>query len=258
VPYYLLYCPLRSPRTTINFLVSVYRRQRSKNIVDRNKSLVPTIEARDLFPGLFRSPVRLAELGSAPSGTTYFESYLLACLVQYLEARRVFEFGTSHGRTTLQLALNSLDDATIYTLDLPERACPTFYRRAFPEEDILRELPVGSLFRGHAESNKIKQLLADSAVADFDSLRGKIDLIFVDGDHSYDNVKNDSEKAFSMLSQSGVILWHDYGGRWSDVARYIGELASEKRGFYHLAGTSLAICTSSIPRQTLKQERANL
>jgi len=164
----------------------------------------------------------------------------------------VFEFGTSHGRTTLQLALNSPEDARIYTLDLPEGTYATFYGRAFPEEDILRKLPVGSLFRDHVESNKIEQLRADSAVAHFDSLRGKIDLIFVDGDHSYDNVKNDSEKAFSMLSQRGAILWHDYGSRWSDVARYIGELASEKRGFYHLAGTSLVICMPPIPPQTFK------
>jgi len=61
----------------------------------------------------------------------------------------VFEFGTSHGRTTLQLALNSPEDARIYTLESPRGYIRNFLWTAFPEEDILRKLPVRVVFRDH-------------------------------------------------------------------------------------------------------------
>ena len=55
-----------------------------------------------------------------------------------------------------------------------------------------------------------------------------MDLIFIDGGHTYSVVKNDSEKSFDMLSSSGIILWHDYvpGKRSArDVVKYLNEIS---------------------------------
>ena len=65
------------------------------------------------------------------------------------------------------------------------------------------------------------QILLDSANVDFEPFRGKVDFVFIDADHGMSYVKSDSDNAFSMLSPQGVVLWHDYGGRWPDVARYL-------------------------------------
>jgi hypothetical protein len=78
-----------------------------------------------------------------------------------------------------------------------------------------------------------------------EAFRGKVDLIFIDGDHRMKYVKSDSDNAFSMLSAQGVILWHDYGGRWPDVARYLSEIGS-RRKLYHLANTSLVLYAASL------------
>jgi len=75
---------------------------------------------------------------------------------------------------------------------------------------------------------------------DFTPFRGKVDFVFIDGDHSMNYLRSDSENAFSMLSPLGVILWHDYGGRWPDVASYLSEVA-RKRKLFHLDGTSLVV-----------------
>jgi hypothetical protein len=242
LPYYLFYCPLRAPRRTSRFLQNMNDYQDAERRYHRDRNLIRTIELTQLFPEAFSKPVRLLELGARPSGTSYFETYLLACLVQLLGARTIFEFGTSEGRTTLQLALNSPADAVIYTLDIPEKDYATRYKRAFPDEGSFRALPIGGLVEPHVESAKIKQLYADSASADYEVLRGRVNFVFIDADHGYEYVKADSENAFSMLSENGVVLWHDYGSQWRGVAQYLVELAKQgEKKLYHVAGTSLAI-----------------
>jgi len=45
----------------------------------------------------------------------------------------------------------------------------------------------------------------------------------VDGAHSYDYVKNDSEKGWRMLRSGGVMAWHDFRMQDPDVVRYLLE-----------------------------------
>jgi len=248
LPYYLLYCPFTAPRRTTRFLQSMNDYREAERTYHRDRNLIPTIELTQLFPEIFAKPVQLLEMGTRPSGTTYFETYLLACLVQLLQARVIFEFGTLEGRTTLQLALNSPPEALIYTLDLPEKNCATQYKLVYADEGSFRALPIGGLFLSRPEGAKIRQVYADSASADYAGLRQKVDLIFIDADHGYDYVKADSEKAFSMVSTNGVILWHDYGSEWRAVGRYLVELSKQRhRQLYHIAGTSLAIYFANRP-----------
>jgi hypothetical protein len=245
LPYYLFVCPITQPRRMARFLENLFEYQRAEKVHSGNQRLIPTVDPEQLFPGLFHQKVSLLDLGSRPGGTTFFETYLMACLIKSLNARTIFEFGTFEGRTTLQLASNSPDDATIYTLDLPENVSSTRFERLFPNEAGFRSLPVGGLFHSQVESRKIKQLLQDSAVVDYTPLHAKVDFIFVDGDHGKEYVKSDSESAFSMISQDGVVIWHDYGSRWKDVAIYLHELAGKRR-LYHLRGTSLVIYRHSL------------
>jgi hypothetical protein len=205
-----------------------------------NQNWIPTVDPEQLFPGLFHQNVSVLDLGSRPSGTTFLETYIMVSLIKLLCARMIFEFGTSEGRTTLQFALNSPEDAKIFTLDLPGDDFPTRFGRACPNEASFRQLTVGGLFKEYAECGKIKQLLADSVTVDIEPFRAKMDFIFIDGDHAWSYVKADSENAFSMLSSRGVIVWHDYGSRWPDVARYLRDLSSQKK-FYHLAGTTMVV-----------------
>jgi hypothetical protein len=55
-----------------------------------------------------------------------------------------------------------------------------------------------------------------------------MDFVFVDGDHSYEYVKNDTEKAFELLAPDGAIAWHDFAGKSEGVVRYLRELALDK------------------------------
>jgi predicted O-methyltransferase YrrM len=48
------------------------------------------------------------------------------------------------------------------------------------------------------------------AIPDLGSLRGKVDLVFIDGDHDYDSVATDIRIAWPLLKHGGVVFGHDY------------------------------------------------
>ncbi len=91
-------------------------------------------------------------------------------------------------------------------------------------------------------ASKVAQLFQDSATLDTTPYWHQMDLIFVDGGHSYSYVKNDSLKALEMVAPGGRIVWHDYrGARCKETAgvyRYLNELHTT-HPLQMLEGTSL-------------------
>ena len=51
-----------------------------------------------------------------------------------------------------------------------------------------------------------------------------IDLVFIDGDHSYDQCRNDIEAWLPKLKKGGVMLGHDYGPNHPGVIRAVGDV----------------------------------
>jgi len=60
---------------------------------------------------------------------------------------------------------------------------------------------------------------SDNASKQFD--KESIDFVFIDGDHSYESVKNDIKCWEPKVKEEGLIMGHDYN--WGDVARAVGE-----------------------------------
>lgn len=55
-----------------------------------------------------------------------------------------------------------------------------------------------------------------------------IDLIYIDGDHSYEGVKNDLQLSFSKVKNNGYICGHDYiEPRFKGVVRAVNEFCEE-------------------------------
>jgi hypothetical protein len=73
------------------------------------------------------------------------------------------------------------------------------------------------------------------------ALHAALLLAGVDGSHSYDHARADSETALRLVKSRGWVLWHDYGV-WPGVTRALEELgAARKLGLRHIGGTSLVI-----------------
>ena len=129
----------------------------------------------------------------------------LAELIRLQKPRTVLEIGTAAGGTLFLLSRMAAPDAHLVSVDLPGGACgggyPSWrgdiYRRfAAPEQRM-------SLFRADSHSTetleRVKQLLDGSAV----------DVLFIDGDHTYEGVKRDFELYSPLVRDGGLIGLHD-------------------------------------------------
>jgi len=186
----------------------------------------------------------------------------LCQLCHVLNPKAIFEIGTLRGYTALHLAMNSSPDCRIFTLDLPKNDLPKDdlpkndrRKDALPKneqrpkvrlrttlmDDLHSQMEVGEYyFRGTPHADRIQLLFGDSAAFDFSPHHGKIDLFFIDGAHSYDYVRSDTENALRCIRPGGVIAWHDFGRMGvNQVSKYIVEL-SQKLPIYSVPGGSLA------------------
>lgn len=193
------------------------------------------------------APVRVLEPDAADGNVTGYELLVIAQIMAAAKPQACFEIGTFDGRTTLNLAANSAEGGRVYTLDLPPQDLNrTGLKIAHGDENFIKKDRSGARFAGTAYEPQITQLYGDSATFDFSPYEGKMDVVFVDGAHSYDYVKNDTAVALRLLKPGGgIILWHDYGSRyWKDLTRAINELHQERPEFAnmrHIKDTAIVV-----------------
>ena len=203
---------------------------------------IPSVPLEEVLPDA--PAVRILEPGGVDGNVSLYELLAIIYLVRRTDPRRLLEIGTFDGRTTLNLAANSSPEARVFTLDLPRASMESAALGVSSgDRTFISKDESGGRFRGRAEGRKITQLLGDSARFDFTPYFGTIDLVFVDGAHSYEYVLNDSHLAARLLrGGEGTIVWHDYG-TWPGVTRALNELFASQRGPFsamrRIAGSSL-------------------
>jgi predicted O-methyltransferase YrrM len=167
--------------------------------------------------------------------TSDYESWILSCLSKV--SNNIFEFGTCSGKNTMLMALNSNENTSIVSLTLNQNESKKLELDKKDNNTSIRNIVNESnyekfLFSGKEIEKKIKVIFIDSRKFNTEKYIRKFDLIFIDGGHTYSIVKNDSKKAFEMLSNKGIIIWHDYVvGKESckDVCKYINDLEKKKK-----------------------------
>ena len=75
---------------------------------------------------------------------------------------------------------------------------------------------------------------------DYSPYHGRVDFVFIDGNHSIRYVASDTEQALKMLAPGGVILWHDYEQIHPKLVRYIDSL-TERFHIYYIEWTRYAL-----------------
>jgi len=182
---------------------------------------IPHVDVLNICPGTQRWT--LQSFPSVGASVSPMECAALAALSHLVGANRVFEFGTYKGVSTTQLALNLAEGGMVFTLDLPEDHPAYSLPIPKPEEQqIAAEGGKGILIPGDLR-DRVTFLTSDSATFDETPYRGSIDLVFVDGAHSYEYVKSDTEKGWNMLRSGGVLAWHDCTPSHRDVVKFIKE-----------------------------------
>lgn len=189
------------------------------------KPSIPSVAITDLVP--CQVTVKLCAQEKHLGNIGLDELLVIVELIQSYQPLVCFEIGTFDGRTTLNMAANTSEEAVIYTLDLPRAE---MRHTAFPLDpsdlDVVDKDTSGIRFHSTEWKRKIRQLYGDSATFDYRPYIGKIDFVFVDGSHTYQYALSDSQIALQLLRDGkGVILWHDYT-TWPGVHKAINALSA--------------------------------
>jgi len=165
---------------------------------------------------------------------------LLALLDQW-QPDIILEIGTFNGATTAALALNA-PRAIVHTVDLPLNYDPTQDESgAMPKDDfhLIAKRCVGEAYASLPEITNIVQHFADSSQWDFAPVKGA-SFFFIDGAHTYEYARNDTEKCLAVGAPRSRFIVHDCDERHPDVIRYLAELVSQGTPVVRIKGTSLA------------------
>jgi len=205
---------------------------------------LPEVRIEEVFPNVTDARLEFPALQHAWrwQDPSYLADLVhLAQLCQATKPRRIFEIGTSTGYTSLLMAANADETTEIWTLDLPSAHSDTATPLTTHDRSIVRDCHQQQpCFVGHPLGTKIHRLFGDSAEFNFSQYRG-IDLFFIDGAHTYEYVRRDTERALTCCSDSGMVVWHDYGrpGLSRGVTTYLNDLSS-RMAVYCTPGSSIA------------------
>jgi predicted O-methyltransferase YrrM len=154
-----------------------------------------------------------------------------AALVQNLCPKALLEIGTRNGGTFFVMCRLADPKARVISIDLPGGRFGGGYE--FFRMPILRRMRKSEqrLHLLRADSHKPETQLALA-----NTLQGsQLDLLFIDGDHTYDGVKRDFEMYSEFVKPGGMIAFHDivHGKEElvGEVRRFWNEI---KGGYRHL------------------------
>jgi predicted O-methyltransferase YrrM len=120
-------------------------------------------------------------------------------LIRILSERElnvVLEIGTAHGGTYWTWCRLATPTAHLVSIDFPENAEWTARLRSYS-----RPRQTQTLIRADSHDPQ--------TVRSLDELNGSVDLLFIDGDHSYEGVRADFENYAPFVRPGGLIAFHD-------------------------------------------------
>jgi hypothetical protein len=211
---------------------------RQEAIVRRQLNQIPIVPLADLL-GDRKCQVNLRVMKYEDGMTWYRDAIVLLSLLVAERPREVLEIGTYMGHTARAMAEN-LETSTIHTVDLPPDFSAEKDAGNLPKDDfhLIARRIVGREFKGQPCEPRIVQHFGDTAVMDFSRI-GRPTFFFIDGSHTYEYCKNDSEKCLALCPQGGMFLWHDCNEMYPGVVQFILEWRALGRNIVRIEETGL-------------------
>jgi predicted O-methyltransferase YrrM len=149
------------------------------------------------------------------------EAALLFRLARDIESGPVAEIGRFKGGSTMVFASAVPEGVELWSYDFHVALRPDM-----PGAELDEELRAALARFGL--DGKVHLLVADSRTAE--PPPGELELLFIDGDHSYEGAKADFDRWSAFVRSGGHVLLHDavdtggYGNVYPGVARLVGEI----------------------------------
>ena len=156
------------------------------------------------------------------------ELYEFGKIIAKYKPKTVLEIGTYWGGTLFLFSRFSSHDAKIISVDLPQGKFGGGYSRL--------RAPFYKLFAKYKQ--KIILLRRDShLISTYLKIKRKlknneIDLLFIDGDHTYKGVKKDFEMYSPLVKNNGIIAFHDIVVHSSETMCDVNKFWNEIKGNY--------------------------
>jgi predicted O-methyltransferase YrrM len=204
---------------------------------------LPTIDLLDLCPTFSE---QVAPYAFLEGGSTPIDLALLKALARRYERCRYFEIGAWRGESAANVASVAKECISLSWSDAE------IQRAGWDEQYVA----ISRFFSRNL--NNVLHIGHDSKTFDYTPYLGTCDLVFIDGDHSYDGVRSDTERAFRLLRDDrSVIVWHDcmrtseLDVQWGVVAGLLdGAPASARSHIYHVSNTLCAVYVNGTFRTT--------
>jgi len=128
------------------------------------------------------------------------EIQALCEIIRQRRPRTVLEIGTAWGGTFFLFSRVAADDAFLVTIDLPTKDLKP-WRSLCAHLGKIGQNVIVIDGDSHATSTveRVHRVLGER----------KVDFLFIDGDHSYEGVRQDFENYVGFLSHAGIVAFHD-------------------------------------------------
>jgi predicted O-methyltransferase YrrM len=157
----------------------------------------------------------------------------------------IVEIGSWKGRSTTWLASGArLAGQRVYAVD-PHRGS-----RENPAADTLQEFSDNLTRSGLSAVVEPMVMTSEEAAA---RIHGPIELLFIDGDHSYEGVRRDAELWLPRLMNGGTVMFHDVAtAAYSGPRRIVREMVCRSPRFDGVARVGSMLVARRMARRSAR------
>ena len=185
------------------FNYSIYRMYYEKNTLHDSETIIntlPVISLGHLIENL--GPVEINSVSFLHGGSLLTDYLLLRGLVQQFNAKTYLEIGTWTGESLM--SVHQIVDKS-YSISLPDddELLVNIFDRYCNKANFSRYFSKGK--------DNIVSFYEDSLKFDYSRIGETIDLVFIDGDHSFNGVYKDTSNIFNYVGyENTIVVWHDF------------------------------------------------
>jgi len=170
-------------------------------VIAKNLSKITLLDVGAFIYSLNKE-INIKDLTFMVGGSNILDYVFLKALCVKFNLDYYLEIGTLRGES---IAAISTVAKEAYSISLPDEVLTSFF------ENIANKGNFGRFFSRNISN--IIHYYGDSSKFDYNSLPNKPQLVFIDGDHSYEGIKKDTKLIFDYINlDECIVVWHDFKG----------------------------------------------
>lgn len=165
------------------------------------KNHLPSIATGKLLQDVDEE-LTINDLTFLSGGSSIMDYFFLKVIMQKCEFSTYLEIGTWTGESIAAVAEVA---EQCYSVSLPDndQALIATFEKYCNKDNFSR-------YFSNSKEN-VTHYYDSSLTFDYKQIKDKIDLVFIDGDHSYDAIKQDTENIFNLVGfEESIVVWHDF------------------------------------------------